>query len=204
MKLTKSKSLGSNQDGVSVVEFALISPPLMAMLLGAMDIGHSFYTRAVINGALQEAGRSSSLEGAAVESEKSRIDNGIERIVTSVAPSARVEIRRRYYKTFSDAALADAETWTDNNDNGTCDDNEPYIDENNNDTWDEDGGNEGIGGARDVVIITAMVTYDRLFPVQSLLGFSDQVAFESDSILANQPYGEQEQNTTAVVRNCDD
>ena len=196
--------LRHDESGVSAVEFAGISPVFFAMLLGTMDIGHGLYTKAAINGALQTAGRASSLEGAAVTSEQSRIDNYIARTIRSVAPSAEIKVKRRYYKTFSDAAEAQAEQWTDSNANGTCDNGEQYVDENRNEVWDEDGGNDGQGGARDIVIITADVKFDRLFPMYELIGLSDAVSFTSDSILANQPYGEQAEYGTPVARNCDE
>ncbi|MEE9434044.1 MAG: TadE family protein [Sphingorhabdus sp.] len=201
-KIQKLITLARDNSGVSVVEFGMIAPALILMIIGAMDVGHTLYMRTVINGALQDAGRSSSLEGSAVTSEQSRIDNNIKRIIRKLAPNAGVTVNRRYYKTFSDAALAEAESWTDDNDNNTCDNNEPYVDENNNEAWDADGGNNGQGGARDIVIITATVNYERLFPMAGLLGLSDDVSFTSDSILANQPYGEQQLYGTAVVRNC--
>jgi TadE-like protein len=204
MDKRKLTHLLRDESGVSLVEFALISPVMFGLLLGALDIGHSLYMRSAINGALQIAGRSSSLEGAAVTSEQSRIDNYIAETVHTLAPSASVVVKRRYYKTFSEAALAEAENWDDNNDNQTCDEGEPYVDGNNNEAWDEDGGNDGQGGARDVVIITAEVKYDRLFPMHELIGLSDQAGFTSDSILANQPYGEQNQYGTPQVRTCDD
>ena len=202
MKTNKFFDLFKNQDGVSVLEFGLISPALFLMLMGTFDVGHTFYMQSVINGAMRDAGRASSLEGAAAVSQQSIIDNDIKKLVEILAPDATVNINRRYYKTFSDAALAEAEEWTDTDNDGDCNNGEPYVDENVNGTWDADGGNDGQGGARDVVIITAEVTYERLFPMYGLLGFSNNITFISDSILANQPYGDQLQYETARVEYC--
>jgi Flp pilus assembly pilin Flp len=113
-----------------------------------------------------------------------------------------IKIERRYYKTFSNAADQVAETWTDTDHNGTCNGGEPFKDGNRNNVWDADGGDDGQGGARDVVIIKVSVSYQRLFPVQKLLGLPDGVVLISDSILANQPFGNQSHYTPGGNGNC--
>ncbi len=180
-----------DQAGTSVTEFGLIAPVIAVMVMGVMDVSHSYYTEAVLNSAIQRAGRSSALEGAYTATQQSLIDYRVQQAVKKVAPSATVNVARRYYKTFSDASAAQAEAWTDTNQNRKCDNDEPYIDENNNNVWDADGGDEGQGGARDVVIIKVNVSYPRLFPTEKLLGFGQDVQLLSDSILANQPYAAQ-------------
>jgi Flp pilus assembly pilin Flp len=197
------KRFWKNQDGVSVTEFGLIAPPLLMMLLGTFDVGHSYYVRAVLNGALYEAARESSLEGASSVNAREQIDKKLIRTIQGLVASADVVPVRRYYKTFSEAANAKAETIiVDYNNNGLCDIDENYVDANLNNKWDADGGNDGQGGAKDVVIIKVTVKYQRLFPVGSLLGFGDNVTIVSDSILANQPYGLQQKYTTAQNRPC--
>jgi Flp pilus assembly pilin Flp len=208
--MKKLNRLKHCEDGTTLVEFGLIAPALIVMLMGSFDAGHGMYVRAVLNGALQEAGRASSLEGAYRTSNTQSIDAKVEEIVREVAPGAEVKPVRRYYKTFSEAAAAEAEEWTDNDPdgagpllpNGICDDNESYLDENSNDTWDADGGSEGTGDSKDVVILTVTIKYQRLFPVHRLLGLSDEVTVISDTILANQPYGAQQQYQTPTVKNC--
>jgi TadE-like protein len=208
--MKKLKFLGRNEAGTSVTEFGLIAPALIVMIMGTFDAGHSIYVRAVLNGALQEAGRDSSLEGASLDSQRALIDAKVREAMLEIAPGAVITPTRRYYKTFSEAAAAEAEQWTDSDPdgpgpivpNGTCDLGEAYVDENSNNVWDEDGGNDGQGGAKDVVILQVSVRYTRLFPVYQLLGLSDEVVVVSDTILANQPYGTQAQYQTPTIKNC--
>lgn len=208
--MKKLRFLGQCEEGTSVTEFGLIAPALIAMLMGTFDAGHAYYVRSVLNGALQEAGRDSSLENANATSQQLIIDAKVREIMQTIAPNALVTPKRRYYKTFSEAAAAEAEQWTDTDPdgpgpevpNGKCDNGEAYVDENSNDVWDADGGNDGQGGAKDVVILQVEVKYDRLFPVHQLLGFDDEVVIVSDTILANQPYGTQQQYQTPTVKNC--
>lgn len=193
----------SNEDGVSILEFALIAPVVMAMMLGTLDIGHSLFVRATLDGAVQDAARSSSLEGATSETQQDLIDERVASTIRELAPDAKVTVSRRYYKTFSTAALARAEQVIEQSPgNLKCDRGESFMDANGNGVWDADGGSDGQGGARDIVIITFKVSYPRLFPMAALLGWSANVEMQSESILANQPYGDQTGFGKPVQVNC--
>ena len=43
--------------GSTIVEFAIIAPSFMILLMGVFDLGQAVYLRAVMNGAMQEAAR---------------------------------------------------------------------------------------------------------------------------------------------------
>jgi hypothetical protein len=193
----------SSEDGVSILEFALIAPLVMAMMLGTLDIGHSLFVRAALDGAVQDAARSSSLEGATSLTQQDLIDERVTSIVRELAPDAKVTVSRRYYKTFSTAALARAEEVNEQSPgNLKCDRGESFMDANGNGVWDADGGSDGQGGAKDIVIITFRVSYPRIFPLAAMLGWSANVEMQSDSILANQPYGDQTAYGKPVQVNC--
>lgn len=176
----------------------------MLMMLGTMDIGHSYYVRAILDGAMQSAARSSSLEGASIVTAQEFIDLRVQEAVLTLAPRATITSTRRYYKTFSEAALARAETVIEapTGANLRCDPGESFIDTNRNGIWDSDGGSNGQGGAKDIVIIKFNVSYPRLFPMASMLGLPENVELESNSILVNQPYGEQSVYGPPVQTNC--
>lgn len=202
MKTTFLKRIAQSEDGTSVVEFGLLAMPLTIMIMGVMDLGHTYYVDSVMNGAMHELARESSLEGAASSSQRAIVDARLKDTIRSITPDAQITVTRRYYKTFSKAAAAQAEEWTDANSNGRCDNNEPFIDGNNNTVWDADGGDDGQGGAKDVVIVRVQVTYRRLFPTKSLIGLGEDVQLLTDSILANQPYANQSQYAVATTGNC--
>ena len=206
MKFFQNRQVLQNQDGTSVMEFGLIAPVAVLMMFGTMDVGHTYYVRSVLDGAMQNVARDSSLEGATTAAQQIAMNKRIEDVVHSVSPSAEVTPRRRYYKTFSQAAAAHAEEFTDTaaNLDGLCNNNEPFIDVNNNGEFDEDGGDEGQGGADDVVVIKYRVRFDRLFPMAALIGLPNEVTIYSNSILANQPYGTQSTYGTPTTGYCDD
>jgi Flp pilus assembly pilin Flp len=200
-----AKRLFRNQSGATLMEFGLIAPPMMLMLIGTMELGHGYYVRTVLNGSLRDAARDSSLEAASAATAQTTIDLKLKNTIKKIAPTANVEIKRRYYKTFSNAAAADPEPIianSDSNGDTKCDIGERFLDINNNGTWDEDGGDSGQGGARDIVIIKAVVSYKRMFPLDKMMGISDGVTIISDSILANQPYGQQQQYGTPTSTLC--
>src|SRR3546814_2178676 len=57
------------------------------------------------------------------------------------------------------------ERYTDANKNGSYDTGECYDDSNGNGQWDADRGRDGNGGADDVILYSASMTFDRVLPV---------------------------------------
>jgi Flp pilus assembly pilin Flp len=206
MIMSKIRYLLKDQNGTSVMEFGLIAPVAVMMMFGTMDVGYTYYVRSVLDGAMQNVARDSSLEGATTSAQQAAMNKRIEDTVRAISRSAEVKPQRRYYKTFSDAAAAKAEEFTDTATNldGLCNNGEPYIDANRNGEFDEDGGDEGQGGAQDVVVIKYRVRFARLFPMGALIGLPNNVTIYSNSILANQPYGEQAAYGVPLTGNCDE
>jgi len=197
------------EDGVTIVEFGLIAPALMVMLLGALDIGHTLYMQSVLQGVVQKAARDGSLEDAGGNDATYRdaLDATVESQLLTLNKSAKVSFDRRFYRTFSDAAAAKAEEFTDSASgtykNGICDNGEPYVDANNNGVWDADGGDSvNNAGARDNIVYTVTISYARMFPLDKLVGGSGTTRLSAATVLANQPYGTQGHYTAPTVRNC--
>lgn len=188
--------------GAAALEFAIVSPPLLMLLMGGMEFAHELYLRAALHGAMQKASRDSTLEIGSASAQQTAIENSVRTQLAGLHGNATLGVSRRFYKTFSTALAAQAETHTESNGNGRCDNNEPYSDANANGVWDRDGGNAGQGGARDVTVLTAQLNYQRLFGISSMLGFSPNVELRATSVLANQPYGTQATYAPPVIRNC--
>lgn len=183
--------------GAALVEFALLLPVLMILLLGTFDAGYSIYTKALLEGAIQKAARDSTIQGASTS--QATIDANVSRAVRNIVPSAQIQFDRKAYASFSN--VAQPEDFTDSNSDGICNNNEAYEDANGNNTWDADRGRSGFGGARDAVLYTVTVSYDRAFPIYKFIGVSDQISTESATVLRNQPWNIQ--NTSPPpVRNC--
>jgi Flp pilus assembly protein TadG len=182
--------------GATAVEFAAIAPALLMVVLGLMDLGYNIYAVSILEGAIQRAGRDSSLQGAS----SATIDAAMRDAVEGIAPNATIAVQRRAYTDFSD--VGEPEEFTDSNEDGTCNEGELFADANGNGTWDQDRGRDDMGGARDAVLYSVTVRYPRAFPVMGLLGFDKTVATTSQTILRNQPFGPQ--NRAVGTGNCDE
>lgn len=195
-------NLSENQDGATIVEFGLISTLFVTTLLGFMDLGHSLYVQSVLQGAVQKSARDSTLETGKAEAQQSLLDAEVRERVQRLAANSTVSFSRRFFRDFTKAAQATAETYQDINGNGRCDDNEPFQDNNGNSVWDRDGGDNGQGGAKDNVVYVVKMTYPRLFPMAKLVGMSETVTVEATTVLGNQPFGEQGSYGTPTVGHC--
>ncbi|MBV7260261.1 TadE/TadG family type IV pilus assembly protein [Erythrobacter crassostreae] len=193
----KRSRLGKNENGATLTEFGLVAPVLILMIMGVFDMAHSQYTSALMNGAMQKAGRDLTLENAG--SRESTIDAAVIGQVANVVPgNATVTLEKLSHFDFED--IGEEEEYTDGNSDGVCNDNEPFVDANGNGQWDANRGESGIGGARDAVLYTAVVTYPRLFPMYGLAGLPQDVELRASTVLRNQPFDQQD--TTQATGNC--
>lgn len=180
-------NLASSDSGVSAIEFALIAPVFLTLLLGTFDVGHSMYVRSVLQGAIQDAGRDAGLEsGVNITND---IDTFVARQLKTVAPEGAVLTTRKNHRNFTDAGKP--EDFNDANGNQTYDPEECFTDSNGNQQWDADKGRTGQGGADDVVVYTATLSYERIVPLGGFLGWSDTNTVSASTVLRNQPYADQ-------------
>lgn len=186
---------GQNKRGVTAVEFGLIAPTFIMLLLGVFDLGYNVYARAILDGAVQKAGRDSALETGT--SAISTLDANVKANLGPIAGGATFDYERRNYRDFAKVGLP--EDLDDKNSNGSRDPGECFTDENANGTWDRDLGEEGVGGARDVVLYTVRMSYQRKFPLYALVGMDGEATIASATVLRNQPYGDQASETKEVI-----
>jgi hypothetical protein len=178
-----------------LVEFALLTPLMLLILMGLGDMLYQVYTQSILNGELQKAARDSGIEGGAAST--STIDAKVQTMVKKIAPGATFTSTRKSYDSFAEVA---PEPFTDTNGNGIRDSGECFTDENGNGMWDQDPGATGQCGASAVTVYTMTATYPRLFPVAGLFGWPTTQTVSATTLLKNQPYATQ--TTTANVTVC--
>lgn len=183
--LPKSRALLRDDSGAAIMEFGLIAPVFFYLMLGLFDLGQMAYTKAIMDGAVQEAARSVSLETGNIDTADAQLTT----MIQSIAPGATVTVARQSYFDFAD--IGRPELWNDVNGNGTCDNGENYTDENGSGNWESDVGVSGNGSASDVVIYDVTVTYDRLFPVPLFPGDGNTRSMTSTVVKKNQPFNQQ-------------
>lgn len=188
--------------GSALTEFAIVAPVLALTLVGSFDAAHSLYMKASLQGVVQKAARDAALQTGGDANEQAIIDNKVRVQVLALANNANIQISRRFYRTFSSAAAAQAEPWTDTDLDGRCNNGEPFQDNNQNGTWDADGGDEGQGGAKDRTLYTVQVSYPRFFPLYKFIGGSSTTRISASTILQNQPFADQAAYGAPTVGNC--
>ena len=65
MRLASLFGIRRDRRGVTVVEFALVAPVMLLMIMGLGELAYEGYVESVLTGAVQKAGRDSTIQGAA-------------------------------------------------------------------------------------------------------------------------------------------
>jgi len=180
------RRIAADRRGATIIEFAMVIPVLMILLMGLFDLLHQIYAQSILDGALQKAARDSAIEGGAANADV--FDKQVWNMVKTVAPGATYKATRKSYSTFQGLKPED---FTDKNGDRICNKGESFTDINGNGTWDADPGLTGQGGAEDVTQYTMTITYQRLFPVAGLMGLPPTMNIAATTLLKNQPYDSQ-------------
>lgn len=191
-----------DEQGATIVEFALLMIPLMAILMGGIDLGYQQYTRSLMQGALNDAARLAAVEDPDIAYSGDTVEEQVESLVREVAGSiardADITVTQKSYFDFSD--IGSPETlMTDHNGNGQFDEDEGdcWEDLNGNGEFDTDSGLAGIGGANDVVFYSADIEMPRLVPLHKFVNVPEKISMSLETAIRNQPYGGQ--GTPAVL-----
>lgn len=192
----KTGALARDARGVTIIEFAIVAPVLILLLIGGFDLVHQSYIRSVLQGALNDAARRAAVEdpqfAAAGDTVEERVANLVTAQVAPAAPKAVITVTQSNYFDFSGIGNPE-KLMTDVNGNGEYDaaDGDCFADLNENGEYDTDTGREGIGGANDVVFYAATLTMPRLMPLNGFLDVSPNYELRAETAIRNQPYATQ-------------
>jgi Flp pilus assembly pilin Flp len=196
------RNLAADTRGVTIIEFAIVAPVLILMLVGGFDLAHQSYVRSVLQGALNDAARRAAVEDptfiAAGDTLEERVANLIIGQVEPLTPDAEIVITQSNFYDFSGIGNPE-KLMTDVDDNGQYDesDGDCFADLDEDGEYDTDTGRTGIGGANDVVFYEATLTMPRLVPLHGFLGGSPEYNLRAETAIRNQPY--EVQRTPPVV-----
>jgi Flp pilus assembly pilin Flp len=185
------RQLARDRQGVTAIEFGIAMPVMALMLMGLFDLGFQVYAQSVLQGAVQQAARASTLETGGINS--TTLDTTIEEKFHDVIPGAELDFSRKNYANFEDVGIP--EDFDDTNNDDTCNNGEVFEDINSNGNWDEDRGADGLGGARDAVLYSVSASYSRVFPFHNFVGLPEEITVDGSTVLRNQPYDEQAERT---------
>lgn len=185
------RGLAGDARGNTLLEFGLIAPTFLILLLGCANLGQMLYGKVLLNGAIEAAARSSSTETG----DTTAADTMVRKIVSPVLPGASYTITRYSYYDYTD--IGRMEKYTDGNGNGTCDNGETYIDENRSGAWDNVR-TSGQGGADDVVVYKVVAQYRPVFKIPLMPGQWQQITLTSQTVKKNQPFAMQANYATTT------
>lgn len=184
----------ADRSGATIVEFALVLPPMLMVIMGGIDLSYQAYVQSVLQGSLNDVARASSMEAPLLECEEgsleTRIGCAIRRRSDVVARRATYDIEVKSFYDFSGVGRSE-KLVTDYNGNGRYNPGDCFADHNRNGTFDEDAGASGVGGADDVAFYKVDLSMPRLFPLQSLIGLSPNYELTAEAAIRNQPYARQ-------------
>ncbi len=193
-RVASLRRLARDEDGATLVEFALILLPMCILLMGGMEVAYTSMVRATMQGALNDAARRAAVENPDFsqyegDTLEDRIEQSVREIVGTMASDATVDVRQRSFFEFSNIGNPE-KLLKDVNRNGRYDaaDGDCFEDANDNGSYDTDTGEIGGGGANDVVFYEATVTKPRLFPLHRLVGAGEEMEIHLQTAVRNQPY----------------
>jgi len=192
--------LRRSRRGSTLIEFAMVAPVLMVVIMGLLDMSYRLYAKSMLEGAVQKAARDSTLESGATGAANATIDGNVKTTFGTVNGSvtdSSFTFTRRNFSTFTSAGAMEPSTGP----GGQCAPGYTYVDINNNNSWD-DGGIDGQGGANDATLYTVQVNYKSLFPINALFGGPATQTIRSTTVLRNQPYSNQATRAAGPTRNC--
>lgn len=188
--LITDRRLASSTEGVAVVEFGFIAPIFVMLLLAVFDLGFGMYAKTVLQGAVEEASRTASLENTKWDEIKDRVNTQVRMVIPSSDPETDIsfELDEKFYENYDDVVtpehIIDKAPF-----DGILNPGECFWDRNDNRTHDKDVGVKGRGGAQDVVSIKAEVEFKRAFPLWRLLNQPSTLKLTARTYLRNQPFG---------------
>ncbi len=176
------------QEGVTAIEFALIAPVLLLMLMAIIEFSLMMLTYNVMESATTVSARlgATGFSTSGISREQTII-NSINARAGTFITTANLAVTSKFYTQFSN--INDPEPFTDSNSNGAHDAGEPYTDVNGNAQWDADMGQAGYGGAGDIVVYTATYPWHIVTPIMSnFIGSGGVFTITTHAVTKNEPF----------------
>lgn len=176
-------TLRSDTRGATIVEFAMVVPVLVGLLLSILEVGYQGYVTAVVQGALSKASRQVTVGNRTAAD----VATTIKTEVQTVVPAKYVNVATRRYYNFSNVGKPEKIT-SDTDPKGVYNLGDCFEDANNNGVYDATPGDTGIGSADDIVYYTVNVVYPNLTPVGALLSWGPTRTVSASTVIRNQPF----------------
>lgn len=176
------------QQGVTAVEFALVAPVLLLLVMGIVEFALVMLAYNVMESATNMSARlgATGFTASGISRQQTILDAVRARAGSFIDPD-RVEVHSRFYSQYDQ--INEPEPFTDSNHNGLRDSGEPYTDVNGNGQWDADMAVAGYGNAGDVVVYTVQYPWAIATPIIShLVGTDGVYMITTHAVVKNEPF----------------
>ncbi len=179
--------------GMTIVEFAIILPVLMLLLLGTFELGYRMYVTSIVQGALHEAARLATIGNQSTTQIDARVKGRLYEFSRNAVITTNVSSYSDYTHVGTPEVITSDTAPVGSYNTGDC-----YEDYNNNQRYDLDRGRSGLGQADDIVRYEVSMVYPQMFPVGGFLGWTNNNQILANTVLRNQPYAGRSTPTPAV------
>jgi len=186
-----------NTRGSTAIEFALIAPIVILLIVGTMEFALIMYASAVLEGATFSAARlaktgytNTATSGTCASPTQTRsqfITCMVQSKTSGLLNPANLTTSSKSYSGFSE--IGQPEPYTDVHGLGHYVAGDPYTDINGNGQWDADMGIAGLGGPGDIVVYTVSYPWPIFTPLfNQFFGGKSTVTLSSSAVVKNEPY----------------
>ncbi len=177
--------LARDSEGVTAVEFAMIAPVFILVLMGIVEFSLVMFVTSVMEGATSASGRYGKTGyTAAGSTRQQQIIDTVSKRTAGLLDPAQITVTTKVYPSFD--SINQEEPYIDTNRNGNHDTDELYTDVNGNGQWDSSGV-AGLGNANDVVVYT--VSYPWVINTPIIAKFlGSPIIVSSRTVVKNEPY----------------
>lgn len=177
--------------GSTAVDFAIIGPSLVLMLIGILEVSMLLMSQTLLQSAVADAARSG-LTGQPGDglTRAELIRLAAERVGGNLIRPEHLRLETLVYTSF--ANVGEPEPYTDVNSNGAYDPGEPFTDVNGNGSWDVDQGRSGLGGPNDIVLYRILYDWQPMTPLlRGLLPDEGRLELSASFAVRNEPFPEE-------------
>lgn len=179
-----------NEKGATIIEFAILGPIFLLMIVAMMEIGIMMVIQNSLDAAAREASRVG-ITGSEVltsaereEAIRTRVLEVVDRLSGGIAKEQNITITVRAYDEL--ASLGQPEPFQDTNGNGQYDVGEFFTDVNGNDAYDTDQGvSDSFGLSGQAVDYQINYRWDSIV---SLMGIDDIIILEGRVAVVNEEF----------------
>lgn len=183
------RRLASATGGIAAVEFAMIAPVMLLIIMGTIEFGYVSSARSALEAAVIKGARQIAASDCPARREtilRDTVTRAMAHVASADGAAPRIE-SKSYAGQFGD--VGEPEPYNDLNSNERWDADEPFTDVNGNGRWDADMGVSGsVGGAGQVVSYTATFNVRSLVPyVARLYSDLDYHPIRATTVVRNEP-----------------